>query len=132
MAQLFSLATLRAMKSTFIVFAFTLLLTSCSRPDARLAKQIVGTWTEYGTGWTNTFDFASDGSFVAATQKPSETHSSAGVWQVRDGVLIETFTNASNVSHPIDAVVRYRIIAVDSHKFMREYVSPSATTTLSR
>ena len=108
------------MKHATTILPLILLLTACSRRATTLDQQIAGTWTQYGTRWTNTTDYVPDGSFSVITRKSSDSHSSAGTWKLEDRVLIVTFTNASNVSHPLDVVARYRIIHVDDHQFIYE------------
>jgi hypothetical protein len=131
-AQLFSLGIIHAfMKYTLPLIAFlSLTISSMALDDATVSKQVAGTWIEYSTGYTNTFDYAADGSFRITTRKPSETHSSTGTWQIRDGSMFDRYTNASNVSHPIDITVQYSIVHLDAHQMVRKH--EGHTFTLNR
>src|SRR5271154_3278972 len=51
----------RTMKNIVTILTLSLLLTACSRQDAKLSKQIVGTWQSKGAG---TLSFKSDASFL--------------------------------------------------------------------
>jgi hypothetical protein len=117
------------MKFTRIIFALSLLLTACSRRDAKLDRQIAGTWTREGSG---TMTFTSDGSFSTILRKPDHTNSFAGTWQIRDRVLIMTLTNAPAIKGRslVGGVERYNIIHVDDHEFL--YEESGQTHTLSR
>ena len=116
------------MKFTPIILALSLLLTACSRHDTKLAKQIAGTWA--GEAEAGTMAFAPNGSFVIA--KKSDTNIFAGTWQIKDGDLIMTLTNAPIIhGHSLaGGVTRCKIVSMDAHQFV--YSSAGRAVTLSR
>jgi len=118
------------MKYILPLFALSLWLVGCSKPssDANIRRDVVGTWIENSTGYTNTFVYAADGSFRVTTRKPSDTHSDAGTWQISGGFMLDRYTNAS--SHQVDITVKYSIIHLDSHQIVREH--EGHTFTLNR
>jgi hypothetical protein len=111
----------RIMKFTLIIVALSLLLTACSRQDAKFSKQIIGTWTSPNNRKSATIVYAPDSSFSMIPQTPNDTNVWSGIWQIRDSILIETFTN----SHFTGLEVRYHINRLDSHHFEFEEVSPT-------
>jgi hypothetical protein len=113
------------MKFTPIIVALSLLLTACSRQDSKLSKQIVGTWTSTSNGKSGTIVYAPDGSFSMTTQSPSDANALSGIWQIKDSILIVTFTNSPNMSRLAGWEVRYHINHLDSHHLEFEEVSPT-------
>ena|ERR1039457_2137838 len=109
------------MKFTPIIVALSLLLTACSRQDAKLSKQIIGSWTNTNHGKSSTIIYAPDSSFSMIPQTPSDTNVLSGIWQIKDSILIVTFTNSSFAG----LEVRYHINRLDSHHFEYEEVSPT-------
>jgi hypothetical protein len=119
----------------------SLLLTACSRPDAKLGRQIAGTWTRQmgNWSWTNpavfTRTISPDGSFSTTIGRSNALVTYQGTWLVRDGELVMTVTNAHGTgSHgaasPVGSVDRCKIIHVDAHQFI--YESGGLTNILSR
>jgi hypothetical protein len=122
------------MKFTPIIAALSLLLTSCSRQDAKLSRQIAGTWemdvplnmTTFS--WTNPviykWTISSNGGFSQSLGHISALVTYQGTWLVEDGELVLTFTNALGTgSHKPDSTVvgrvhRCKIIHVDDHQFV--------------
>jgi hypothetical protein len=98
----------------------SLLLTVCSGQDADLSKQIIGTWTSDDKQSTETY--APDGSFLTLTRASNHTNSFAGTWQIKDGIMIETFTNAP--FHLTGQIFQYRIHVLDGHQLEYEAISP--------
>jgi hypothetical protein len=61
--------------------------------------------------------FKGDGSFLFSQWHSNQTNYSSGEWQIKNGLLILTLTNATGLKsngHPIDTV-RFKIIHVDAH-----------------
>ena len=122
-AQLFSLGCFeRTMKFTPIILALSLLLTACSGPDAKLSRQIVGTWTHHDYGGQTEYVYAPNGSFsgdTTITETQSRTNAFAGTWRIQDGVLILTYTNVPEQSlASAGTVLRYKIRQVDDHQLL--------------
>ena len=101
------------MKYTFIVIGLSLLVTGCSRQDAKFTKQIVGTWKSE----PDTQVFNSDGSFLFRTLSSGHTNDYAGTWQIRGGIMSVTPTNTSGPDPEVQVgdIVHFKIIRVDAH-----------------
>ena len=128
MAQFFSLGSIDTlMKFSPIILGFSLLLTACSRQDAKLTRTITGAWSGEAGAWT--MSFAPDGSYVMA--RKSDTNILAGTWQIKDGDLIRTMTNVFILQgSPDGGVIRCKIVSMDDHQLV--YTSAGRTFTLSR
>ena len=125
---IYQASTNTTMKFTSILLGLALIYTTCNGQDALFRQQIVGTWTnDVATG---TWTFASDSGFVH-TEK-SDTNLFAGTWQIKDGVLNTTITNAAKLYgiSMIGATSRSKIISIDAHRFISE--ARGTTVTLSR
>jgi len=109
------------MKFTPLFVALSLLLTGCSRQDAKFSKQIIGTWTSTSNGKSGTIVYAPDSSFSMITQTSSDTNALSGIWQIKDSILIVTFKNSRLAGWE----VRYHINHLDSHNLEFEEVSPT-------
>lgn len=117
------------MKYIPIILVLSLLLTGCGR-DAKLTKQIPGTWkhektaTQSATVFTSTTTISSDGSFtyIRVYNKRPLTNAFAGTWQIRDGFLFMTLTNMSDQSPdmPAGSILKSRIIQLDDHLLISE------------
>jgi hypothetical protein len=117
------------MRYTFVFVALSLLLTACSRRDAKLAKQISGSWD---SGADDAMAMSSDGSFSETFFHGGRTNFFAGTWQVKDGFLVFTITNVSATEPhaPVGSVRRFKIDHVDDHELV--YGEVGHTTTLKR
>src|SRR5471030_1676903 len=104
------------MKSTPIILALSLLLTACSRHEAKLDQQIAGTWT--GEAEAGTMTFAPDGGFSVV--RKSDTNIMAGTWQITDRDLVLTLTNAPLMHgrSVVGSVSHNRIVSMDAHQFV--------------
>jgi hypothetical protein len=108
------------MKYTLIIVALSLLTTACGRQDAKLSKQIVGTWSSSRQHSTETY--ASDGSFLTLVQMQYKTNIYAGTWQITGGIMVETYTNAP--FHLAGQTFQFRIHSLDDHELEYEAISP--------
>ena len=118
------------MKCTFIFIALCLLLTACSRRDAKISHDIAGTW-QPSSGFSE--EFNPNGSFLASTRDSGGTANVyAGTWVVDNGFLIEVLTNVSgpNPHGRVGDTVRHKIISADAHHMTREL--GGHTNTMSR
>ena len=102
--------------------------------DARLGRQIAGTWTKNVTSnrmtfsWTNpaifTRTISSDGTFSESLGHRSVLVTYQGTWLVKNGGLVMTVTNAQGTGNhaagPVGGVDRCQIIQVDDHQFISE------------
>jgi hypothetical protein len=102
------------MKYAIAFLCLSLLLTACDRHDAKLRKQITGTWAE-----DHFFDMtlASDGRFASRLTQATNVFTFEGTWLVKDDVLVMSITNATGTSSHVSAgsVDRMKIISVDDH-----------------
>jgi hypothetical protein len=97
--------------------------------DAKLGRQLIGTWSREGV---NPITVVADGTWLFSGM-PDRT----GTWQVRNDVLVLTFTNSSPVVSAIvgghsvvGSAIRYKIIQVDEHQLI--YNDGAKTITLTR
>ena len=131
------------MKVAFTVLAMGLLLTACSRHDAKPSQQITGSWTSTRSGAELTI--SPDGSWLQRNMDPGHTntfsgtlqivpghtYTFSGTWQIVDGFFIMTTTNSPNPNRPASAgdVVRFKIIHLDEHQFITEDSGRTVTFT---
>jgi len=125
-------------KFTIIGFIIALVIASIllwqhSNPssDAKLGRQIAGTWTNYDGLYTKII--SSDGSFSTIVGIPNALSTSQGTWLVKDGELVLTVTNVQLISahrtfSPMGEIHRTKIVHVDDHQF--SYVEAGRTNTL--
>jgi hypothetical protein len=110
------------MKFTPIIVGLSLLLTACSRQDAKFTKQITGTWIDSKRG---TIVYSPDGSFTITKGTSTNVYWFTGLWQIQNGILTDTITNASNTNWPwMGQTLRYHIQRLDDHRFEIEEASP--------
>jgi hypothetical protein len=99
--------------------------------DAKLVRQIAGTWTHGGL-FTQTFSL--DGSFSSVIGHSSALVTYQGTWLVKDHSLVLTVTNAQGTGNhraePVGSVDSSKIIHLDDHQFI--YEIEGQTITLSR
>ena len=78
------------MKSALLV-PLLLLVGGCSRRDAELCDQIIGTWTN-----DDVFEVTlnPDDSFISKWTRPASKVTYLGTWRVQDGVVVSEITNA--------------------------------------
>jgi hypothetical protein len=100
-----------------ISILLVMLLTGCDR-DAKLSRQMAGTWTHEGYF---TLTLSSDGNFSSVLGSISASNYVAyvGTWLVKDELLVMTTTNASGTRphEPIGTVDRLKIVMVD-HRYL--------------
>jgi len=128
-AQLFSLGIIwQIMKYTFTFIALTLLLTGCSRRDAKLSHQIAGSWQGGPARWS----FNSDGSFSTGDSRGTNgTSIYGGTWQIQNGILTMVLTNTSGPKAGIVGTkMTLKIVSVDAHHIT--YDVRGHTTTMNR
>jgi hypothetical protein len=91
--------------------------------DAKLARQITGTWTK-GTFSRTT---SPDGSFTTTIGQNNDILTFQGTWRVVDQVLVMTVTNAygpkDRETGPVPRVERARILHVNRHELDCETTS---------
>ena len=118
------------MKYAITFLALSFLLTGCRR-DAKLTKEIPGSWKHEGTStggtdtFTSTMTISQDGTFSYFrlwNERPI-TNTFAGTWKIRGGVMFMTLTNRSGPNPNIPAKVKpmqSRIIRLDDHQMVEE------------
>jgi hypothetical protein len=100
------------MKYTSLVIALSLLLFGCSRRDAQLQKQVVGSWKTQGASVTS---FDSRGTFKVSF--PAHTNQlTQGTWFVKDGAIVITITKSTQIRSGITD--RLKIVRVDSGQLL--------------
>jgi hypothetical protein len=111
---------------TAILVLLSLLLTGCDRRDARLRQQIVGTWTNEGSGM---MVITSDGGFSSRWPSHYRTNAYEGIWRIKDGVLFSMVTNASpsELQSPAGDVEGFKIIRVDDHQLIYRFGGQTIT-----
>ena len=99
------------------ITSLSLLLTACGRHDAKLAKEIGGTWND---GSDDVLAMSPNGSFSDTIYSKGRTNIFAGTWQVNGGFLIMTLTNAvaAEPGEPIGSVRRLEVVHVDDHQLV--------------
>jgi hypothetical protein len=119
------------MKYAHLFLSLGLLLTACSRQDAKLlGKQVAGSWTSSNSHTTAIYD--PDGSFLITTRSDT-SNSLAGTWQIKDRLLITTVTNAPDMFRAlVGEVMQYNITHLDGHQLEFEDVKTHATFKYSR
>ena len=108
------------MRINTFIFALALVAAGCDSRDAKLHRQIVGTWPVPPSG---SMAFLADGifhftnSFIVSNT--TLAFSSDGTWFVRDGFLITTVTNSiasgTDEKPPVGATSRSKINFIDEH-----------------
>ncbi|HAO79232.1 MAG TPA: hypothetical protein DCQ92_09695 [Verrucomicrobia subdivision 3 bacterium] len=141
MAQLSTLGLIHTLMKKFAIIGFVVALLVASLllwqhfkhpSDAKLARQISGTWT-HGELFSQTI--SPDGSFSTSIGHSNALVTYQGTWLVKDQALVMTITNAQGTgSHragsPVGSVDSSKIIHVDDHQFA--YETEGRTMTLTR
>jgi len=95
--------------------------------DAEIRQKVVGTWivdihSTNGVSIEGTVTFVSDSEFISkATVTVSDKKQEMkyeGIWQAKDGYLIETITKSNSKTIPIGKVTRDKIIRVDDQELV--------------
>jgi hypothetical protein len=104
---------------TFI-FALALVAAGCDSRDAKLHRQVAGSWPVAPSGSMTFFpngSFHFTNSFVVSNA--TLAFSSDGTWDVRDGFLITDVTNSiasgTNEKPPVGMTHRSKIYFIDEH-----------------
>ncbi len=115
------LGIMHTIRLTVAFALLTLLLTACDNhifPD-----QMAGTWTNKNA---DTMTFTSDGAFSTGSSSPA-TSNYQGTWQITNGTLISTITNApEKFTRPVS----FKIMRLDEHTL--SYKAADKTFTWSR
>ena len=106
--------------------------------DAKLGRQITGTWTKGLSSWTDgplySKTFSSDGSFSTRIGHSNALVTYLGTWLVKKGELVMTVTNAHGTGNhkagPVGGVESVKIIHLDNHQFI--YEASGHTNTMTR
>ena len=115
------------MKYTFTFFVLgLLLLTSCGSRDERLSKKLIGTWTtdDGSEVWIVSENGSFDARWTKVVEDIKRSYVFQGIWEVRDGALVETITNRSSIGFtniaPVGTVVRSHICRLNSAQMTLE------------
>jgi hypothetical protein len=103
-----------------VILAVVLIATGCDSRDAKLHRQISGTWPIRPSG---SMTFFADGRFHFTNSfvysNTTLAWASDGTWDVRHGFLITTITNSiaegTDEKPPVGRTSRYKINFVDEH-----------------
>jgi hypothetical protein len=107
-----------------------LLLTNCrQKGDAEVRRNLPGSWIAAGPDsagghFSNMITVARDGDYVAhvVSQYSSDgverTYETAGKFEVRDGMLIDTMTKHSNTNAVLPYTFRSRIVRFDGRELV--------------
>jgi hypothetical protein len=109
------------MKYTITFIFLSLLLTGCGRRDAKIQRELTGTWVvDSGVGISDRTVIHSDGSFEC--QETGYTNGSVvsfeGTLLAKDGELVETVTKHSQKGTPVPFVLHIHIIRFDGHELV--------------
>ena len=97
------------MRIVLTLMALGLLLTACGRKDARLEKQVAGTWYQ----GPHTLTLEKDGSYLSIFPgKPMVTYQAG--WRVERGYLVVTNITSNSVPMPRGNTA-VKILKVDKH-----------------
>jgi hypothetical protein len=112
------------MKHAFAFLALSLLLTACGRNDARLQRQVTGTWVvEVGNNIRSVNLIRPDGSYAAKVT--GFTNGSVvmieGTFRVKNGELIETVTKSSQTNEKVPFTVHGKIIRLNEHEIVAKW-----------
>jgi hypothetical protein len=97
--------------------------------DAKLARQITGTWTRGLPTWAGgplfSRTISPDGSFSTSIGHSNALVTYQGTWLIKDQILVMAVTNAHGTGgrkagSPVGSVDRVKIIQVDDHHFIYE------------
>jgi hypothetical protein len=109
--------------------------------DSTIGQRIVGTWVSEEQWYTNHYrecviTLSSNGSLMSRQRMFSNAATNEwlyeGIWQIKDGVLIETITKVSGPTphEPVGEVSYSRIVAIDHNKLI--YNAGGQTISLKR
>jgi len=112
------------MKHVFTFIILCLLLTACGRSDARLQRQVTGTWVvDVGNNIRSVNLIRPDGSYAAKVT--GFTNGSVvmieGTFLVKNGELVETVTKSSQKDEKVPFVVRGHIISLTDHEMVARW-----------
>jgi hypothetical protein len=114
-----------------------MLMIGCSGSDAKMRRQIIGSWTAR-SGSAGSFIFMADGSFRAkfSSDSPQWMQEQDGTWDVKDGFLNMTVTNSTSLNQPIVLPVGHvshcKVMFIDAHTFTYKNTDGSETFTQTR
>jgi hypothetical protein len=118
------------MKQTLTVFLLGLIFAACSGPNAKVDRQITGTWykdvpfnPERFSWIVPSRTFSADGSFSQSSGPPSDCVTYQGTWFVKGHECVMTFTNLHCTgitcgAGPLPIVDRCKIVSLDDHNFV--------------
>lgn len=100
-----------------MIVALSLPLFGCSRSDANLQKEVVGTWA-LGSHTNFEMTLSPDGSFVSQWTTTNKSLTYGGTWKIQNGSMFATITNCIAKGYTnfegVGSVDRYEIIRADS------------------
>jgi hypothetical protein len=99
--------------------------------DRDFRRKLAGTWSwEFGNE-RDTNVIASDGSYdeqlISTNSKGAKLFQSAGMWQIEDGIFIETVTNDSRAHARVPRIKSAQIVRVDAREFVIVWPDPDST-----
>ncbi len=112
------------MKHAFTFIILSLLLTACGRNDARLERQVTGTWVvEIGNNIRSVSVIRPDGGYAATVT--GFTNGSVvmveGSFRVKNGELVETVTKSSQTNEKVPFTVHGQIIRLNNHEMIAKW-----------
>jgi hypothetical protein len=114
------------MRFIFSLIALSLLLTSCSRNDARMQRELKGTWVTdfpdevHGALIHSTCVIQADGSYFGRLDGYTNGNvvTLEGKIYVKDGVMVNTCTKHSDARAMVPFVRHDRIVRIDDHELV--------------
>ena len=127
------------MKFIVLLFALSLVLTSCSKPptDAQIRQQVVGTWQPAPSSSDTTTiqnEMRSDGSFVSKWSSATNDIELTGSWKVQGGIVVLTLTNAEGTAARSlgPPVQRYKIVRISKSEMVFQIGADTNLITMTR
>jgi hypothetical protein len=115
-----------AIKYPVVCLFMCFLLNSCGRSDAELQRRIIGTWIPEGNEGVG-LSISADGSFFTKFTGPNMKLNYFGTWAVRDGFLVLTITNISELnwtnSEKVGQIDRCRVIGAYENQLILDVYS---------
>lgn len=107
------------MKLTLAIAALVAGMTACSirQSDAEIRRELVGTWVA-DWDYSKIIENRADGTCVSTfTVNLTNSMTFVGVWQVKDGMIYSTITNAARSGEPSGAESN-KIVSIDDRRLV--------------
>jgi hypothetical protein len=90
--------------------------------DRDFSQKLAGAWSWEYANIRDTYTFAPDGSFavheIFSHPKSTNTYQMAGLWHIKDGMIVQTVTNDSNTKRRVPRTSSGQVVRVDAHEYV--------------